>query len=71
MNKFFEGFEKQAELGTHIAELAGLGILAAPSIQALRKKPMDEKKTHKYEIAGLGTLAAPSAYYLGKRMFRK
>ena len=71
MNKFFEGFEKRAGLGTHAAEVAGLGILAVPSIQALRKKPVGEKATHKYELAGLGTLAAPSAYYLGKRLLRK
>ena len=71
MNKFFEGFEKKAGLGAHTAEIAGLGLLAVPSIQALRKKPVGEKKTHQYELAGLGTLAAPSAYYLGKRMLRK
>lgn len=46
------------------ASLAGLGILAAPSIQDLRHKPMDEKKKAKYELAGLGAIAAPEAHDL-------
>lgn len=68
MEKFFEGFEKKAETASHLAELAGLGILAVPSIQNLRGKPMGENKAHKYELAGLGTLAAPSVYHLGKKL---
>jgi hypothetical protein len=71
MEKFFEGFEKRAGMGAHLAEVAGLGMLAVPSIQHLRKKPMSESKTHKYELAGLGTLAAPSAYHIGKKVLSK
>ena len=71
MEKFFEAFEKKAETASHLAELAGLGIIAAPSIQHLRGKPMSESKAHKYEIAGLGTLAAPSVYHLGKKFVSK
>ena len=71
MDSFFAGFEKQANLKTHIAEVAGLGTLAVPSIQHLRNKKMPENRAHKYEVAGLGILAAPSAYELGKRMLRK
>lgn len=45
----------------HAAELAGLGILAKPSIDRLRGKEVDERKAAKYETAGLGVLALPSA----------
>ena len=57
---FWDGFQKRASAFAHGAELAGLGTLALPSIQALRGKPMNEHKSHKYELAGLGILAAPS-----------
>ena len=50
----------------HVAELAGLGILAAPSIQHLRKKPMSERKSHLVNAAGLAVLAAPSLLELAK-----
>jgi hypothetical protein len=64
---------------THGAELAGLGILAAPSVGELRNKgggsEEDEqrrKKRHaKYEIGGLGLLAAPSAISLAKHVMHK
>jgi hypothetical protein len=48
----------------HAVELGGLGILARPSIQKIRGKPMTESSTAKHELLGLGTLAAPSAYHL-------
>ena len=55
---------------THGAELAGLGVLAVPSAQKLRKiraaeTPPEERRAAKYELAGLGVLAAPSAIHLG------
>lgn len=71
---FWSGFEKKANLAEHLthgAEIAGLSILAAPSIQAMRGKPMKEKNTHRAELAGLGILAAPSAYHLGKKLLGK
>ena len=52
--------------GGHAIELAGLGILARPSVQELRGKEMSEQSKHLHEIGGLGVLAAPSAYKLGK-----
>jgi hypothetical protein len=55
----------------HGAELAGLGILAAPSIQGLRGKHMSEKTKDKMELAGLGTLAAPSAAHLARKVLRR
>ena len=48
------------------AEIAGLGILAAPTIQKMRGKPMSERGTHAAEIAGLGTLAVPAAHSIYK-----
>lgn len=57
---FWNGFVKKAEAFGHAAELAGLGALAVPSIQALRGKPMKERTAHKMELAGLGILAAPT-----------
>lgn len=46
------------------AEIAGLGVLAKPSIDEWRGKKVEEKKKSKYELAGLGMLAAPSAIEL-------
>lgn len=54
------------KIASHAAELAGLGILAAPSIQHLRGKEMSEKNKARTEVAGLGVLAAPSALAAGK-----
>jgi len=65
---FWGAFEKKANAA---AELAGLGMLAVPSIQHLRGKPLKESTTHKLEIAGLGTLAAPYAWSAGKKLFSK
>ena len=59
---FWQGFEKKAN---HAAEIAGLGLLAVPSIQHLRGKPMSEDTAHKIELGGLGVLAAPSLANLG------
>lgn len=58
--------KKVSSMGTHAAELAGLGILAVPSIQHLRGKEMSEGAKAKTEIGGLGVLAAPSAVAAGK-----
>jgi hypothetical protein len=62
---FFDELDKIADAG-HIAELAGLGILAAPSVKTLADPNASKKeKSHaKFETAGLGVLAAPSAYKL-------
>ena len=65
---FIEGFEKRA---SHVADLAGLGVLAAPSIASLSGKPWKEKTKDKAEVAGLGILAAPSAYALGKNLLKR
>jgi chorismate mutase len=55
----------------HLNEVAGLGVLAVPSVQSLRGKHMNEKTKDMYEIGGLGMLAAPSAYHAGKSLFQK
>jgi len=65
---FWAGFEKQANIA---AELGGLGILAVPSIQHLRGKPLSADTEHKLEVAGLGTLAAPYALTGIKKLLRK
>jgi len=59
MNNFWMGFEKRSSGWSTAAELGGLGVLAVPSIQKLRGKPMDENTAAAMEVAGLGTLAAP------------
>jgi hypothetical protein len=56
---------------THAAELAGLGTLAAPTIQKMRGKPMSEENTNRAELGGLGVLAAPSAISMGKTIAGK
>lgn len=58
--------EKKAAVPAHIAEIAGLSLLARPYIG----KGVPHKDYKKYELAGLGTLALPSAYALGKRLLK-
>lgn len=53
-----------------LVEVGGLGVLALPSIQALRGKPMSDHKAHKFELAGLGILAAPYARSLAKGLLK-
>ena len=59
------------ELATHGAEVAGLGILAAPTIQKMRGKKMSTKGEHAAELGGLGVLAAPSAAHLAKHLIKR
>lgn len=63
--------EKTSNAFTHGTELAGLGILAKPSIDRLRGKHVDERKAAKQEVAGLGVLAAPSAAHFGNQALKK
>ena len=46
-------------------EVAGLGILAAPSVAGLAGHPMNEKTKEIAEVGGLGVLAAHPTYELG------
>jgi hypothetical protein len=63
---------KVANVAGHAAEIAGLGILAAPSIyHKATGKEVKKSTTHNAELLGLGTLAAPSAYALGKHIMQK
>lgn len=71
MSNFWDGFEKRASGWNTAAELGGLGILAVPSIQSLRGKPMKEKHKDIAEVAGLGTLAAPYVHQIGKKLLTK
>jgi hypothetical protein len=63
--------EKQAEAFAHGAELAGLGILAAPSVAHMMGKKVSEKNQHRAELAGLGVLAAPSLVHFAKGLSSK
>lgn len=68
-----QAIARHAEPLAHGAEVAGLGILAAPSIGELRHSgaaPQDRTKA-KAELAGLGVLAAPSAMSLGKHLITR
>lgn len=62
---------KVGSMGSHAAELAGLGILAGPSAAHLAGKEMSEKNKARAEVAGLGVLAAPSALAVGKKAVGK
>lgn len=56
------------------ADMAGLGALAAPTIQKMRGKEMSERGTHAAEIGGLGLLALPvghNLYEAGKKLIKK
>lgn len=68
MKSFWNGFEKKANAA---AELAGLGMLAVPSVQSLRGRPMKEKHKDMLEVAGLGTLAAPYVHSIGKKLLTR
>ena len=65
-----EEAQKQAGLSDHLthgAELAGLGILAAPAVKHMvTGKEMSEKGKNVSELAGLGVLAAPSIHHFLK-----
>jgi hypothetical protein len=68
---FVVGFEKKANFA-HSAELAGLGILAAPAAHELANKEQagkfwTSKRKAIAEVGGLGVLALPSiAHFAGK-----
>jgi hypothetical protein len=65
---FWDGFMKRANAA---AELAGLGLLAVPSIRSLQGKPVKEKTKDIMETAGLGILAAPYIHQLGKKLLTR
>jgi hypothetical protein len=75
MEQFWTGFEKRAvdwgHVGSTAAELGGLGVLAVPSVQHLRGKPMNENTSAKMELAGLGALASPYVVRGAKALLRK
>lgn len=60
------GAAKTAGLGSAALDVAGLGALAAPTIQHMRGKQMSEKNKNRMELAGLGTLGASVAAEHGK-----
>lgn len=63
--------KKHKDTLSHGVELAGLGVLAKPSIDELRGKKVDEKLKAKREVQGLGLLAAPSALHLAHSVYKK
>jgi hypothetical protein len=72
MDRFWTGFEKRAAGGLETAaELSGLGLLAVPSIQKLRDKPVNESTAAKMEVGGLGILAAPYLHNVAKSGLNK
>lgn len=60
---FWSGFEKRA---ASAAELAGLGILAGPSVAHFAGHETSPTAQHAAEIGGLGILAAPYARNMAK-----
>jgi hypothetical protein len=72
--KLLETMKKRASIGEalgHATEIAGLGVLAKPSLDRLRGKKVDERKASKQELAGLGILALPSALHLSHSVYKK
>lgn len=63
LTALFDEIEKISEgLGGAALDVAGLGILAAPTVyRSVTGKKPSEKNSRKAELAGLGTLALPSA----------
>ena len=60
----YSGFKNELEkIAYHsVVDIAGLGMLAAPTVQKMRGKEMSEKGTHAAELGGLGVLAGSSAH---------
>lgn len=61
MLAFQDEIEKIAGIGAGALDVAGLGLLAAPTIRHMRGKKMSDKNKNRAEIAGLGTLGASVA----------
>lgn len=59
---FKEELAKLSSVGHAAVDIAGLGILARPTVQKMRGKEVSEKSEHLHEIGGLGTLAAGVAH---------
>ncbi len=67
----FRKFAVNAETMSHVAELAGLGLLTVPALHHLlsdseKETPAMRKGMAGTELAGLGILAAPSIHHLMK-----
>jgi len=60
-----------AKAAPHLNEVAGLGVLAVPSVAGLAGNHMEDKTKDMMEVGGLGMLAAPSAYHAGKSFIPK
>lgn len=72
LTAFRDELEKIASMGAHAAEIAGLGILAAPTaVKHFGGKEWSEKNKRRAELGGLATLAAPSAFEMGKSVLKK
>ena len=71
IGSFFDELEKIA--WGNAAEIAGLGVLAAPSVSTLMdsKESKKEKNHARFETAGLGVLAAHPAYEMAKGLLTK
>lgn len=70
LDSFVDEFEKIAggDNWHHAAELAGLGVLAIPTVHEMIKKPTSEwKPQHAAELGGLSILAAPALHSMLKR----
>ena len=59
---FRDELEKVASAGHALVDIAGLGILARPTIQKMQGKEVSKRSEHAHELAGLGTLAAGVAH---------
>ncbi len=53
--------EKISGLGAGALDMAGLGMLAAPTVQKMRGKPMSDKNKDRMELGGLGVLGGSVA----------
>ena len=62
---------KEASLAEHALDVGGLAMLAAPTVQKMRNKPMSQKSTNRTELAGLGVLAAHPAYSMAKHLMKR
>jgi hypothetical protein len=69
---FRNEMEKISSNWHDVAEVGGLGILAAPHVKSLvTGKKTDHKTERNAELTGLGVLAAPAAHNIYKRLAKR
>jgi hypothetical protein len=68
ISRLFRGAGHSSPIWHDLAEVGGLGILAAPNVSELGGKKWSKKNVAIAEVGGLGLLATPSAQNIWKHL---